>query len=167
MNQTETQKNDKGFTLIELLIVIVILGVLAAVIVFRVANVTDEAETNACELEVRAVNTIGTSASASDSAVAADVPAQLTGFSATLSSGDAVLAWTLGTSNPAITDVEYQVSTDGGTTWGSWTSLATTGSGATITACSSTTNDTCDYRVRAVNAIGSGAASASSGFTIP
>ena len=57
MNQTETQKNDKGFTLIELLIVIVILGVLAAVIVFRVANVTDDAETNACELEVRAVNT--------------------------------------------------------------------------------------------------------------
>lgn len=57
MNQTETQKNDKGFTLIELLIVIVILGVLAAVIVFRVANVTDSAETNACEIEVRAVKT--------------------------------------------------------------------------------------------------------------
>ena len=57
MNQTETQKNDKGFTLIELLIVIVILGVLAAVIVFRVANVTDSAEANACEIEVRAVKT--------------------------------------------------------------------------------------------------------------
>ena len=57
MNQTETQKNDKGFTLIELLIVIVILGVLAAVIVFRVANVTDSAEDNACQIEVRAVKT--------------------------------------------------------------------------------------------------------------
>lgn len=57
MNQTETQKSDKGFTLIELLIVIVILGVLAAVIVFRVSNVTDSAETNACEIEVRAINT--------------------------------------------------------------------------------------------------------------
>lgn len=55
MNKTEQQ--DKGFTLIELLIVIVILGVLAAVIVFRVANVTDSAESNACEIEVRAVNT--------------------------------------------------------------------------------------------------------------
>lgn len=57
MNQHETQKQDKGFTLIELLIVIVILGVLAAVIVFRVSNVTDSAETNACEIEVRAVKT--------------------------------------------------------------------------------------------------------------
>ncbi|MEN9823070.1 MAG: hypothetical protein RLZ04_1496 [Actinomycetota bacterium] len=55
MNKTEQQ--DKGFTLIELLIVIVILGVLAAVIVFRVANVTDSAESNACEIEVRAVRT--------------------------------------------------------------------------------------------------------------
>lgn len=55
MNKTEQQ--DKGFTLIELLIVIVILGVLAAVIVFRVANVTDSAEENACEIEVRAVRT--------------------------------------------------------------------------------------------------------------
>jgi len=57
MNQHETQTQDKGFTLIELLVVIVILGVLAAVIVFRVSNVTDSAETNACEIEVRAVNT--------------------------------------------------------------------------------------------------------------
>ncbi|MFM7271148.1 MAG: fibronectin type III domain-containing protein, partial [Actinomycetes bacterium] len=68
-----------------------------------------------CVVQVRAVNSIGTGSSASDSAVAADVPAQLTGFSATLSSGDAVLAWTLGASYPAITDIEYQVSTDGGT----------------------------------------------------
>ncbi|MEY3361014.1 MAG: hypothetical protein RL531_733, partial [Actinomycetota bacterium] len=120
-----------------------------------------------CDVEVRAVNAIGTGASSSDSATAADVPAQLTGFSATLSSGDAVLAWTLGSSSPAITDIEYQLSTDGGTTWGSWTSLTTTGTGATITACSTTTNDTCDYRVRAVNTIGNGTASASSGFTIP
>ena len=120
-----------------------------------------------CDVEVRAVNAIGTGTSASDSAVAADVPAQLTGFSATFSSGDAVLAWTLGSSSPAITDIEYQVSTDGGTTWGAWTSMGTTGSGATVAACSSTTNDTCDYRVRAVNTIGNGTASAVDGFTIP
>lgn len=120
-----------------------------------------------CVVQVRAVNSIGTGSSASDSAVAADVPAQLTGFSATLSSGDAVLAWTLGASYPAITDIEYQVSTDGGTTWGSATSLSTTGTGATIAACSSTSNDTCDYRVRAVNGIGDGAWSSVDGFTIP
>ncbi|MFM8973669.1 MAG: hypothetical protein ACKOOG_13760 [Actinomycetota bacterium] len=120
-----------------------------------------------CDVEVRAVNAIGSGASASDSATAADVPGQLTGFSATYGAGVADLAWTLGSSSPAITDIEYQLSTDGGTTWGEWTSLATTGSSATIAACSSTTNDTCDYRVSAVNAIGNGSVSATSGFTIP
>lgn len=73
MNKNEQQ--DKGFTLIELLIVIVILGVLAAVIVFRVANVTDSAEANACELEVRAVNTASEAYKASNGSYAASVAA--------------------------------------------------------------------------------------------
>lgn len=78
MNQTETQKNDKGFTLIELLIVIVILGVLAAVIVFRVSNVTDSAETNACELEVRAVQTAIEAYKADTGSFPADLDALVT-----------------------------------------------------------------------------------------
>jgi general secretion pathway protein G len=39
---------DRGFTLVELLIVIVILGVLAAVTVFAVRGVTDRGEVSAC-----------------------------------------------------------------------------------------------------------------------
>ena len=35
------RKNESGFTLIELLIVIVILGILAAIVVFSVQGITD------------------------------------------------------------------------------------------------------------------------------
>ena len=48
---------QQGFTLIELLIVIAILGILAAVVVFAVGNVTDNAEESACEIEVRSIKT--------------------------------------------------------------------------------------------------------------
>ncbi|HJQ44869.1 MAG TPA: prepilin-type N-terminal cleavage/methylation domain-containing protein [Amycolatopsis sp.] len=38
-----------GFTLVELLIVIVILGVLAAIVVFSVVGITDRGKTAACQ----------------------------------------------------------------------------------------------------------------------
>lgn len=43
------RREDRGFTLIELLIVIVILGVLAAIVVFSVRGITDTGEEAACE----------------------------------------------------------------------------------------------------------------------
>src|SRR6476620_12579960 len=53
------QKNllQKGFTLVELLVVIVILGILAAVVVFAVGGSTDKAQTSACKAEKSAVET--------------------------------------------------------------------------------------------------------------
>jgi general secretion pathway protein G len=47
------QKNllQKGFTLVELLVVIVILGILAAVVVFAVGGSTDKAQENTCKSE--------------------------------------------------------------------------------------------------------------------
>jgi general secretion pathway protein G len=39
---------ESGFTLIELLIVIVILGILAAIVVFAVGGITDRGSTSAC-----------------------------------------------------------------------------------------------------------------------
>ena len=50
-------KQDKGFTLVELLIVIVILGILATVTVFAVRGITDRGQTNACQVEKRALET--------------------------------------------------------------------------------------------------------------
>lgn len=44
---------EGGFTLIELLIVIVILGILAAIVVFAVGGITDRGDTSACKAEVK------------------------------------------------------------------------------------------------------------------
>ncbi|MCX6399890.1 MAG: prepilin-type N-terminal cleavage/methylation domain-containing protein [Propionibacteriales bacterium] len=51
------RRDNSGFTLIELLIVIIILGVLAAVVVFSVRGITDNGEEAACQTEIRTVET--------------------------------------------------------------------------------------------------------------
>lgn len=48
-------EGEGGFTLIELLIVIVILGILAAVVVFSVAGITDTGKTSACDAQKKTV----------------------------------------------------------------------------------------------------------------
>ena len=47
----------KGFTLIELLVVIVILGILAAVVVFAVSGITDKGTVSACKTDASTVRT--------------------------------------------------------------------------------------------------------------
>lgn len=51
------QGDSSGFTLIELLIVVVVLGILAAVVVLSLGGVTSNAGAAACENDVQAVNT--------------------------------------------------------------------------------------------------------------
>ena len=48
-------KEDEGFTLIELLIVIVVLGILAAIVVFALSNQTGNSVTAACKADAKAV----------------------------------------------------------------------------------------------------------------
>ncbi|WP_435770821.1 prepilin-type N-terminal cleavage/methylation domain-containing protein [Nocardioides sp. SYSU DS0651] len=51
------RRDESGFTLIELLIVIIILGVLAAIVVFSVRGISDNGEEAACRTEIRTVET--------------------------------------------------------------------------------------------------------------
>lgn len=81
MNQNQNQNQDKGFTLVELLIVIVILGILATVTVFAVRGITSEAQTNACDTEVKTVQTAAQAYFASNPAtltLGADAAASMT-----------------------------------------------------------------------------------------
>jgi prepilin-type N-terminal cleavage/methylation domain-containing protein len=50
-----TMKQDEGFTLVELLVVIAILGILAGIVVFSVAGVTDTGQKAACQTEASTV----------------------------------------------------------------------------------------------------------------
>jgi general secretion pathway protein G len=51
------RRNQNGFTLTELLIVVVILGVLAAIVVFAVSGITDRGVEAACDADKRTVQT--------------------------------------------------------------------------------------------------------------
>ena len=49
------RRDESGFTLIELLIVIVILGILAAIVVFAVNGIQDRGTASACKADVETV----------------------------------------------------------------------------------------------------------------
>lgn len=51
-----TEVDEKGFTLIELLIVIVVLGILAAVVVFALGGVTSQSAVSACNADAKTVS---------------------------------------------------------------------------------------------------------------
>jgi prepilin-type N-terminal cleavage/methylation domain-containing protein len=69
------RKNESGFTLIELLIVIVILGILAAIVVFSVQGITGRGETSACKADKKTIEVAGEAFYAQNSTYAADMPA--------------------------------------------------------------------------------------------
>lgn len=56
-NLDSRRRNDDGFTLIELLIVIIILGILAAIVVFSVRGITDKGDKAACQTSVSTIDT--------------------------------------------------------------------------------------------------------------
>ena len=72
------RSGEAGFTLIELLVVIVILGILAAIVVFSVAGITDKGDKSSCRASVKTVEVAQEAYRANHPTYAADVPALVT-----------------------------------------------------------------------------------------
>ncbi|MFN8028524.1 MAG: prepilin-type N-terminal cleavage/methylation domain-containing protein [Acidimicrobiia bacterium] len=72
------RSDEGGFTLIELLIVIVILGILAAIVVFAVGGITDKGNQSACKSDLKNVEVAQEAYYAKNSVYAADVGALVT-----------------------------------------------------------------------------------------
>ncbi len=70
--------DESGFTLVELLVVIVILGILAAVAVFAVGGITDKGKASACSADVNSVQTASEAYYAKNGSYAADIAALVT-----------------------------------------------------------------------------------------
>jgi len=74
----EADRQD-GFTLIELLIVIVILGILAGIVTFGVAQFRTDSTVSACKADKKNVETAQAAYNAKNDAFAANVTALVTG----------------------------------------------------------------------------------------
>lgn len=55
MERRKSGEGEYGFTLIELLIVIIVLGILAAIVVFSLSGVSGESKTAACTTDAKSV----------------------------------------------------------------------------------------------------------------
>jgi prepilin-type N-terminal cleavage/methylation domain-containing protein len=55
IQRLQAKRNEEGFTLIELLIVIIVLGILAAIVVFAVAGTRDDAVASRCKTDVKSI----------------------------------------------------------------------------------------------------------------
>ena len=55
IERLQAQRNEEGFTLIELLIVIIVLGILAAIVVFAVGSTRKDAVASSCKTELKSI----------------------------------------------------------------------------------------------------------------
>ena len=125
-----SRDGDGGFTLIELLIVIVVLGILAAVVVFSLGSVTKKSAVAACQADGATVNT-AMAAYQANLGIPATAQSDLTGTAA--SGGPYLQSWPdntthylFGISSGGLYEANAGVTTTvGGAGWNPWVGAST------------------------------------------
>jgi hypothetical protein len=118
-----------------------------------------------CRYRIYAVNVDGSSPASAPVTIGVALPGA-PGLSLKSAAGPPVGMVTLrwfkptDTGGAAATDYEYRRSTNGGQTWGAWTSMATTAT-SKVVACPAFPSGACTYQVRAKNVTGVGPPSTS------
>ena len=79
-------RNEEGFTLIELLVVIIVLGILAAIVVFAVNGISDRGQAAACKTDRKTLQTAEEAYYAKNSTYGNETALKTGGFISDLSS---------------------------------------------------------------------------------
>lgn len=110
MRTTRRQPNRKGFTLIELLIVVVIIGILAAVAIPKFSNTKEKAYVASMKSDLKNLVSTQESFFADSSKYATDAAVRLAPYSFAASQGNTVVVggatatgWNATVTNPAVT----------------------------------------------------------------
>jgi prepilin-type N-terminal cleavage/methylation domain-containing protein len=94
LNNIKKMKNQKGFTIVELLIVIVIIGILAALVIVAYNGIQNRARATQYQTDAQAIQKKAEALAADNSGVYPSAAATFTGDLGTLPSGVAVVVTT-------------------------------------------------------------------------